>query len=165
MIWLTRIAATALVLGSSQIASAQAPPVRKVHAYDGARRSSAQVATVFGKMLTRPLALTFICEVDGKSYRAALAASICPSVVYLLPGRHQLQISHGTGVLGGHGTVSMHAEVGRVYEIEVGPVAAMRAEYRVRPLPRGFVLTYKDVSPGPFLSGTRQNSPIDPAGD
>jgi len=41
----------------------------------------------------------------------------------------------------------------------------MRAEYGVRPTPRGFVLTYKDVSPGPFLSGTRQNSAIDPAGE
>jgi len=103
MIWLKPACVLAFVLCSSQIVSAQAPPVRKVHAYDGPRRASAQLATVYGKMLTRPLALTFICEVDGKSYRATFAASICPSVIYLLPGRHRLQISHGTGVMGpGH---------------------------------------------------------------
>jgi hypothetical protein len=157
-------AAIAAVLLSSQALSAQPVPVRKVHAYEGARRPAGQVATVFGRMLTRPLALTFVCEVDGKSYRATFAASICPSVVYLVPGNHALKIHRGAGMAGGQGSVQIRAEAGRTYEIEVDPPVQMRATFRVKQLPGGFVLTYKDVTPGAF-TGSRTNSRIDPAAD
>src|SRR5438128_8969435 len=85
-------------LASAQVALAQPVPLRKEHAYSGPRRAITQLATVYGTTLTRPsLALTYICEVDGKSYRATIAfgsISICPSIVYLAPGSHRLLIHH-----------------------------------------------------------------------
>jgi hypothetical protein len=158
------VAAMAAVLLSCQVLSAQPVPVRKVHAYEGARRPAAQVATVFGRMLFGPLRYTFICEVDGKSYRATFATSVCPSVMYLVPGNHALKINHSAGIAGGEGSAQIRAEAGRTYEIEVGPAVSMRATFRVKELPGGFGLTYKDVMPGAF-TGSRTNSRIDPAAD
>jgi len=162
-------AAFAAALVFSQVALAQPVPLRKQHAYGGSPRPLAQIATVYGTTLTRPgLALTYVCKIDGKSYRATIAfgsISICPSIVYLLPGNHQLVVQHGRGYAGGTGTISGNVAAGRVYEIVIDQVESMRVSIRLQEKPPGFVLTYKDVSPGPFLSGMRQNSNINPAVD
>jgi len=75
---------------SAQAVLAQPVPLKKEHAYAGPRRPAAQLATVYGKIVTNlaslldPLRMTFICEVDGKSNRAPIFSG-CPSIVYLLP--------------------------------------------------------------------------------
>lgn len=157
----------AAVLFSGQAALAQAVPVRRTHVYEDPRRPAAQLATVYGKMLTlplaNPLAFTFVCEVDGKSYRAMIAVSVCPSVVYLLPGSHRLVVNHSTGYAGGDGTITVQVAAGRVYEIEAERAGNLRVSFHLRAKPPGYVLPFKDVMPAPFLSSTRQNPRIDPA--
>ena len=156
-------AAIAAVSVSSHAALAQPVPLRKEHAYAGSHRPLAQLATVYGTMLTSwPLTQTFVCEIDGKSYRAMIAISVCPSIIYLLPGSHRLGISHGHGNRSGKGTLSVNLAAGRVYEIGIDYPESMRVSFRPIEKPQSFVLTYKDVMPVPYQSGSRQNSRIDP---
>jgi hypothetical protein len=162
------VIALVAVIVSSQAALAQPVPLRKEHAYSGPRRPIAQLATVYGTTLTFPLALTYVCEIDGKSYRSMFgfgSISICPSIVYLLPGSHRMAIHHGRGNAGGTGTISVSVSAGRVYEIGIDYPERMRVSARLLEKPQGFVLTYKDVMPRPYASGTRQNSRIDPMAD
>ena len=61
------------------IEAATALVVQKEHAYSGPRRPAAQLATVYGTVqaiFLRPT-MTFICEVDGKSYGGW---GSCPSI-------------------------------------------------------------------------------------
>ena len=156
-------AAIAAVVVSSQAALAQPVPLRKEHAYPGPHRPLAQLATVHGTILTGwPLTNTHACEIDGKSYRAMIAIEVCPSVIYLLPGNHRLGISHNQGNRRGSGTLSVNLAAGRVYEIGVDYPEKMRVSFRLIEKPQGAVLTYKDVMPVPYASGSRQNSRIDP---
>ena len=156
-------AAIAAVIVSSQAALAQPVPLRKEHAYAGAHRPLAQLATVYGTMLTSwPQTRTFVCEIDGKDYRAMIAISVCPSIIYLLPGHHRLGISHGHGNRSGKGTLSVNLAAGRVYEIGIDYPERERVSFRPIEKPQGYVLTYKDVMPVPYQSGSRQNSRIDP---
>jgi hypothetical protein len=48
--------AVAAVLVCAQAALAQPVPITQRHAYEGQRRPAAELATVFGKILTMPLA-------------------------------------------------------------------------------------------------------------
>ena len=65
--------AIAAVVVCAQTALAQPVPITQRHAYEGKPRPAAQLATVFGKFLTMPLAsplaMTMIQKVDGKSVR------------------------------------------------------------------------------------------------
>src|SRR5262245_66679128 len=85
--------AVAAVLACAQAALAQPMPITQRHAYEGQRRPTAQLATVFGKILTMPLAsplaMTFIQKVDGKSVRGLFESGCC-GVVYVLPGSHRI---------------------------------------------------------------------------
>jgi hypothetical protein len=69
--------------------------IDKRHAYEGPRRPAAQLATVFGKTLTmplaNPLAFTMIHKVDGKSVRGPFESACC-SVVYVLSGTHRIEV-------------------------------------------------------------------------
>jgi hypothetical protein len=147
--------------------AALAQPVKfeKRHAYEGARRPAAQLATVYGvygKLLTmplaNPLAMTMIHDVDGKSVRGMFEAACC-SVVYVLPGTHQIRAALSGGFPHGTGTVSGNFAAGRVYEVEA-VVSGDKITFRLRDA--GTVLTYKDVMPTPYLDGTRQNSRVQP---
>jgi hypothetical protein len=109
-----------------------------------------------------PLTQTFVCEIDGKSYRAMIALSVCPSIIYLLPGSHRLGVSHGHGNRSGKGTLSVNLAAGRVYAIGIDYPERERVSFRLIEKPQSFVLTYKDVMPVPYESGSRQNSRIDP---
>jgi hypothetical protein len=94
---LAAVVAAALV--ATQGAFAQPVPIDKRHAYEGSRRTAAQVATVYGKIVTnlaslsRPLTMTMIHNVDGKSVRGMFESACC-SVVYVLPGRHQILVHY-----------------------------------------------------------------------
>jgi len=158
-------AAIAAALVSCQAALAQPVPIDKRHAYEGPRRTAAQVATVYAKLvtnlasLTNPLTVTMIQRVDGKSVRG-MFESMCCSVVYVLPGRHEIFVHHSTGRRYGTGTVTGNFAAGRVYEAEA-IVQGDKVGFRLREA--GSVLTYKDVMPSPYASGSRVNSRIDPA--
>jgi hypothetical protein len=148
---------------SNQAALAQPVPLRKEHAYTGPHRPLAQLATVHGTILTSwPLTQTRPCEIDGKSYRATFAVEICLSIVYPLPRNHRVGISHVAGSWRGSGTLSVNLAAGRIYEIGIGYPERGRVSFRLIEKPQGYVLTYKDVMPVPYQSGSRQNSRIDP---
>lgn len=158
-------AGIAAALICTEAATAQMWPVWKEHAYSGLRRPAAQLAAVHGKILMWPFPRsTNICEVDGKSYRGGFGGG-CPSIVYLLPGRHQLVVTHAVGTAGGATTISVQVAAGRVYEIVAGPMVNMRASLVVKQKPPGFVLTYKDVTPHAFVSDAQLKMRIDPAAD
>jgi hypothetical protein len=163
--------AVAAVLVCAQAALAQPVPITQRHAYEGQRRPTAQLATVFGKILTMPLAsplaMTMIQKVDGKSVRGMFEA-LCCDVVYVLPGSHQIFVAHSIpGLLGrnGAGTLTGNLAAGRVYEAEA-IVSADKIAFRLREMPPGYVLTYKDLRPASYQpTGSRQNSRVVPTTD
>jgi hypothetical protein len=164
------LVAVAAVLVCSQAALAQPVPITQRHAYEGPRRPAAQLATVFGKFVTlplaSPLAITMIQKVDGKSVRG-LFESMCCDVVYVLPGSHQIFVSHSISLPGRHGeaTVTGNLAAGRVYEAEA-IVSGEKVAFRLRETPPGYVLTYKDVRPAQYPpAGSRQNSRVVPTTD
>jgi hypothetical protein len=137
------------------------PSLAQIHAYEGARRPLAQIATVYGVRRFNPLGRSATCEVDGKSVRGFVG---CRSIVYLLPGSHRLQTFYSsTAVQTAYGTITASFAAGRVYQIE-SERAGDRVSFRLREKPPGFVLTYKDVLPdNPMLSTAVGNMRIDPA--
>ena len=159
--------AVAAILICAQAALAQPVPIHKRHAYEGPRRPAAQLATVFAKTLTTPLAdpsaMTVILKVDGKSVRQ-LFESRGYDVVYMPPGSHQIFVSHVIGRRYGTATVTGNLSGGRVYEVEA-IVSGDKVAFRLREMPPGYVLTYKDLRPASYLSGSRQNSRVDPTTD
>ena len=156
-------AAILAALVSSQ-ALGQPVPIDKRHAYEGPGRPAAQIATVYSKIVTNlaslfnPLQMTMIQKVDGKTVRGLFEAACC-SVVYVLPGRHEIFVHYSTGRWHGSGTVTGNFAAGRVYEAEA-VVSGNKVAFRLRD--HGTVLTYKDVMPSSYASGTRVNSRIDP---
>jgi hypothetical protein len=167
MIALKLAAAIVATLISAQAALAQPVPVSKRHAYEGPRRPAAQLATVYGKVvinlasLANPMQTTMIHDVDGKSVRGMFESACC-SIAYVLPGRHQILVHYSTGHRYGSGTVTANFAAGRVYEAEA-VVSGDKVAFRLREA--GSVLTYKDVMPNSYLSGSRVNSRIDPAAE
>jgi len=139
--------AVAAVLVCAQAAFAQNPVITQRHAYEGKERPTAQLATVFSKILA-PLAnqWTFIQKVDGKSVRGLFESGCC-DVVYVLPGRHQIFVQFGiTGRLAS-ATLTGNLAAGRVYEAEAIVVSGDKVAFRLRERPPGYVLTYKDLRP------------------
>ena len=159
--------AVAAVLVCAPAALAQPVPITQRHAYEGKPRPAAQLATVFGKFLTMPLAsplaMTFIQKVDGKSVRG-LFESMCCDVVYVLPGSHQIFVHHSVSLPGRHGTATLTGNLaaGRVYEAEA-IVSGDKVAFRLRETPPGYALTYKDVRPAQYApTGSRQNLRVVP---
>ena len=160
-------ASSILLLHASAAALAQLGPgpeatLIRVHAYEGANRPAAQIATVFAPY--GPTAeMTFICSVNGKSYLRMGWTSSCPSVVYLLPGTHQLTINFHLGADRSTTTMSIRAEAGRSYVVRAAKSGDRRATFSISTMPEGFVLTYRDIVPGYFAKYGKQNSRVDPA--
>jgi hypothetical protein len=160
--------AVAAALVCAQAALAQNPVITQRHAYEGKQRPTTQLATVFGKILTmplaNPLAMTFILEVDNKSVRGFIESACC-DVVYVLPGRHQILVHHSIpGLLGRSGaeTLTGNFVAGRVYEAEA-IVSGDKLAFRLREKPPGYVLTYKDLRPASYPPhGSWQNSRVVP---
>ena len=157
--------AVAAVLVCAQAALAQNPVITQRHAYEGKQRPAAQLATVFSKTLTmplaNPLAMTFIQKVDGKSVRGYFESGCC-DVVYVLPGRHQIFVHHGIPGRYGSDTLTGNFVAGRVYEAEA-IVSGDKVAFRLREKPPGYVLTYKDLRPSLYPPhGSWQNSRVVP---
>jgi hypothetical protein len=154
--------ALAAALICAHPALAQPVGIDKRHAYERPKRPAAQLATIYGKTLTMPLAsplsFTMIREVDGKSVRGMFEAACC-SVVYVLPGTHRILVHYQIPNWYRSETLTGNFAAGRVYEA-VATQNGDKVAFHLRDA--GTVLTYKDVMPTPYLSGTRQNSRVDP---
>lgn len=157
--------AIAAVLTCAHAALAQNPVITQRHAYEGKPRPPAQLATVFGKILTMPLAsplaMTLIQQVDGKSVRGLFESGCC-DVVYVLPGRRQIFVHYS--IPGRHrgDTLTGNLAPGRVYEAEA-VVSGDKVAFRLREKPPGFVLTYKDLRPSLYPPhGSWQNARVVP---
>ena len=165
---LVLVASTFWLLYACPVVLAQLGPgpestTMRVHAYEGAKRAASQIATVFAPY--GPGAeMSFICSVDGKSYfkMGWTWTSSCPSVVYLLPGTHQLTINFRFGTLTGTTTVPIRVEAGKSYVARGVLAGERRATYSISPMPEGFVLTYKDIVPAYFAKYGAKNSRVDP---
>jgi len=160
--------AVAAVLVCAQAALAQPVSITQRHAYEGQRRPTAELATVFGKILTmplaHPLAMTMIQKVDGKSVRGLFESGCC-DVVYVLPGSHQIFVHHSIPGRSGEGTLTGHLAAGRVYEVEA-IASGDKVAFRLRETPPGYALTYKDLRPASYPpTGSRQNSRVVPTTD
>src|SRR5215467_1550355 len=156
--------AVAAILVCAQAALAQPVPITQRHAYEGPPRPAAELATVFGKILTMPLAMTMIQKVDGKSVRGLFESGCC-DVVYVLPGSHQIFVHHSIPGRRGTGTLTGNLAAGRVYEAEA-IVSGDKVAFRLRETPPGYVLTYKDLRPASYApTGSRQNSRVVPTTD
>ena len=134
----------------------------RVHAYEGAPRPASQIATVFAPYGMNG-EMTHICNVDGKSYRKLGWTSSCPSVVYLLPGTHQLKLDFYVARLVGSPTVPIQVEAGKSYMVRGVLSGDRRATFSIDPMPQGFVLTYKDIYPASFSKSGVKNTRVDPA--
>jgi hypothetical protein len=135
----------------------------RAHAYDGLKKDKADLATVFARWNTGTGDLTFICEVDGKSYRRIGSISPCPSVVYLPPGQHELLVEYRWANRFANLRQSLAVRAGSTYEVTAASADKETARFTVREMPPGFSLTYRDLAPAFFLHGDRQNRVVDPA--
>jgi hypothetical protein len=131
-------------------------------AYEGVPLAPHQQATVFAVWDSGDGNPTYLCEVDGRSYRRPGYANPCPSVLYVLPGEHRIGVENHRGGRVAVVVVGLRTEAARTYEISVDSRPGVAAFY-VREMEPGFALTYKDVAPTFFLRGNRVNTPIDPA--
>ena len=129
-------------------------------AYEGVPLAPRQQATVFAVWDTGDGNLTYLCEVDGRSFRHVGFANPCPSVLYLVPGEHKIGVESHRGPRVAIAVVGLTAAAGRTYEISVvsRPEAA---EFYVREMDPDFVLTYKDMAPT-YFHGGRVNAPVEP---
>lgn len=100
---------------------------------------------------------TLICEVDGKSYRRMGMMSSCPSVVYLLPGKHTLTLETRFAHLIGNHLYEVTVEAGRVYQVVTTAKEVRQVSFATKPMPPGHVLTYRDIGPL-FFEGKQQRS-------
>ena len=130
--------------------------------YVGGPLAPHQQATVFAVWDSGDGALTYLCEVDGRSYRRPGYVNPCPSVLYVLPGEHRFGVESHRGPRVTAVIVGLRTEAARTYEISVDSRAEQAAFY-VREMDPGFTLTYKDVAPSFFRTGHRVNRPVDPA--
>jgi hypothetical protein len=130
--------------------------------YAGATLAPHQQATVFAVWDTGDGGLTYLCEIDGRSYRRTGYPNPCPSVLYVLPGEHRVGVeTHRAGRVAVV-IVGLRTEAARTYEISVDSRPGHAAFY-VREMEPGFTLTYRDVAPAYFRKGNRVNAPVDPA--
>jgi hypothetical protein len=150
-----------LAAGLSACAGPDTLVVRR--GYVGAPLAPQQQATVFAVWDSGDGNLTYLCELDGRSYRRNGYANPCPSVFYVVPGEHRVGVENHRGGRVAVAVIVLKTEAARTYEISVvsRPEAA---EFYVREMDPGFTLTYQDVAPTFYLKGDRVNTPVDPAG-
>jgi hypothetical protein len=133
----------------------------RTRTYEGVVLAPQQQATVFAVWDSGDGNPTYLCEIDGRSYRRNGYAKPCPSVLYVLPGAHNIGVENHRGGRVAVAIIGLTAQPGRTYEISVASNPD-RAEFYVREMDPGFTLTYKDVAPT-FFKGDRVNTPVDPA--
>ena len=154
--------AVLLLLAAGLAACAGPGSLVRKRTYDGVLLAPGQQATVFAVWDSGDGNHTYLCEVDGRSYRRNGYANPCPSVLYVLPGEHRVGVENHRGGRVAIAVIGLRTEAARTYEISVDSTPE-RADFYVREMEPGFALTYKDVAPT-FFRGDRVNTVIDPAG-
>jgi hypothetical protein len=136
------------------------------HAYDGPIRSKAQIATIFAEVDD---GWPTICRLDGNSLMRFGTITDCPSVLYVLPGKHTIEVKYqeeinNRGYIAWSGDMPINVAAGAIYRIRTAVnMSDRKVRFRVEEMPSDFILTYKDV--GPMLFRTNrdlQNSAVDP---
>jgi hypothetical protein len=155
-------AALALAVVISGCASGPESLFRK-HAYDGPRKPNDELATVFARWDIARGEQTFICTVDGKSYRQGGERGVCASVVYVGPEAHVLWVEHHAGFRVSGILLTLNPVAGRTYLVTGTVHDSKYMRFDLREMPPSFVLTYRDLAPGLFAKGDRPNRPVDPA--
>src|SRR6185295_2429193 len=158
---LVRLRLVCLLLIAAGLAACAGPDslVRR-RAYLGGPLTSQQQATLFAVWDGGDGNLTYLCELDGRSFRRNGYANPCPSVLYVLPGEHRVGVENHRGGRVAVAVIGLTAQPARTYEISVVSNPD-RAEFYVREMDPGFALTYRDVAPT-FFKGNRVNIPVDP---
>ena len=157
-----RLACVVLSVVAGLAACAGPEGLVRQRAYEGLLLSPQQQATVFAVWDSGDGNPTYLCEIDGRSYRRNGYARPCPSVLYVLPGQHRIGVENHRGGRVAIAVIGLKTEAARAYEISVVSNSD-RAEFYVQEMEPGFVLTYKDVAPT-YFKGSRVNAPVDPAG-
>ncbi len=120
--------------------------------YEGPVKPPSQVATVFAFDGNETGDAQWICSVDGKELQRTVGLSVhCPSVVYLLPGRHVLGWRyHGRRSAGdatyvvGSSELSVDVEAGHTYDL-----IADGKSRTTKLAPRyGYAVRFSDIRPG-----------------
>lgn len=120
----------------------------RVHAYDAPKKDANKLATIYGVWNGAGGEQTFICSVDGKSYRKMGAISNCPSVVYVPEGRHELGIKYTYANYYADKSVTLNFVAGRTYEVRaVSNANLSSAQFEAFEMPESFALKYKDLVP------------------
>ena len=154
-----RVRLACLVLSVAGLAACAGPETLGLQrAYDGLLLTPQQQATVFAVWDSGDGNPTYLCEVDGRSFRRNGYANPCPSVVYVLPGEHRIGVENHRGGRVAVVVIGLRTEAARTYEISVVS-SSDRAEFYVQEMEPGFVLTYKDVAPT-YVTGSRVNTPV-----
>ena len=135
----------------------------RTHAYEGPRMANDELATVFARWDVARGEQTFICAVDGRSYRQGGERGACPSVVYVSPQPHVLWVEHHAGFRVGGILLTLHPAAGRTYLVTGRIHDSQHTFFNWHEMPHGFVLTYRDLAPDLFAKGDRPNRPVDPA--
>jgi hypothetical protein len=136
----------------------------RVHAYEGARKPASEMATVYGVWNGPGRDMAFVCKVDGKSYWRVGYISNCPSVVYLLPGKHELSLLYEYQQLRSEDiTVSVTVETGRTYQVVAKSFDNKTVQFDVQEKAADFKLTYKDLVPRNFEVSNQPNPYVDPS--
>lgn len=138
------------------------------HVYEGTQKPANELATIYGRWGGFSGEMLFMCNIDGKSYSQLGAISPCPSVVYLTPGKHEIEANWRWANRSEFKKITLNLEKGKTYEIVAKhkdiPLAKVEeVDIQIISKPEGYELSYKDLAPLFFEDGKVQNSLVDPA--
>jgi len=154
--------ALVILLMSAVLAGCASGPeaLMRRHAYEGPRKPGTDLATVFARWAGPNTEQTYICAVDEKSYRITGPISPCPSVVYVPAGPHVFELENRLGFRFGTALITLNTAPGRTYEVRAQFHDAKYTRFGSREMPRGYVLTYRDLAPSFFVGTERPNRPV-----
>jgi hypothetical protein len=135
----------------------------RTHAYEGTRKAASEMATVFAVWNGPGFEMASICSADGKSYWKFGTISNCRSVIYLLPGKHEISVQYEYANYTGEVSFPIDVQAGRAYRVFATSYDLKVAHFELREMPADFKLTYKDVAPIYFNGGRGKNSYVDPS--
>lgn len=126
-----------------------APPehhkLLRAQGYTGPELDKSEVATLF-LLDGRPnYESGYVCQVNSIPTRRA---ERCASVVYLRPGSHDLDLQYLSRAETGQGSLKVHVEAGRVYQVNVSSLRTRNAGLvTLIPMNPGTKLTFRNVAP------------------
>lgn len=130
----------------------------RAQAYAGAQRPAAEVATVFTTDDRPRLGASTLCAVDGLRFEQA---GTCASVVYLLPGEHELTLVHRVRTERIEASVRVRVDAGRTYQLKFASMRSQQpAAVQVLPTSLRFQLTYRSLAPALAAGSPRADEAV-----